>query len=58
MVPCRGGYLTESISSLIDPVYYAGERLGYCAPDGLVLNISGLPEDNIRVQECIANACI
>lgn len=48
MVPCRAGYLTESISSLIDPVYYSGERLGYCAPDGLTLNISGLPEDNIR----------
>ncbi len=48
MVPCERGYLTESLSSLIDPVYYKGEQLGYCVPDSLALKISGLPEDNVR----------
>lgn len=48
MVPCRSGYLTGSISSLIDPAYYSGEQLGYCVQDGLTLKIAGLPEDNTK----------
>lgn len=48
MVPCSSGYLIKQISSLVDPAYYAGEQLGYCAPDNLNLVISGIPEDSTR----------
>lgn len=48
MVPCQTGYFTRSISTIVDPAYYSNEQYGFCAPEGIPLKISGLPEDSIR----------
>jgi hypothetical protein len=44
--PCPQGYLTDSLSSIVDKSYFDNEILGYCVPDGLRLEISGLPQDS------------
>lgn len=45
LVPCRSDYLTSWLNPLADPVYYQNTELGYCLPDGIALEINGLPED-------------
>jgi hypothetical protein len=47
MVQCSQSYLTSWMSPLIDQKYYRDTQFGYCLPDGVVLNIKGLPEDSV-----------
>jgi len=47
MIPCQHNYLTSWLGPLVDPSYYSNTQLGYCIPDGIVLEINGLPEDQI-----------
>ena len=47
MVPCDPKYLTSWLSPIVDPSYYANTQFGFCVPNGLTLEISGLPEDAV-----------
>lgn len=35
------------MNPLMDPAYYQNTQLGYCLPDGITLEIDGIPEDPI-----------
>lgn len=43
MAPCPSNYLTSWLNPLVDPVYYQNAELGYCLPDGITLEIDGIP---------------
>ena len=47
LIPCSASYLLSWLSPLSDPNYYTNTQYGYCVPDGMVLEIDGLPQDTI-----------
>lgn len=47
MVPCASDYLTSWLNPITDESYYTNTQYGYCVPDGISLEIDGLPEDSI-----------
>lgn len=45
MVPCPADYFEAWLDPFDDSSYYTNMQFGYCVPDGITLEIDGLPED-------------
>ena len=47
LVPCSGDYFTGWLNELVDPAYFQNIEKGYCIPDGITLEIDGIPQDPV-----------
>jgi hypothetical protein len=47
LTPCAPDYLLSWLSPISNPAYYTNTQFGYCLPEGITLEIDGLPEDPV-----------
>ena len=47
LIPCPSNYFLDWINPISDPLYHTNTQFGYCMPDGITLEIDGLPQDTI-----------
>lgn len=46
-MPCPSDYFTTWLSDLTDKNYFLNSQYGYCMPNGMTLEIDGLPDDKV-----------